>query len=181
MEAWEGKEQIYNYVREAENVLSILKYPVKYYYFPTEYSFYKQINQKSFGNHVADAMRKMEYEQKRLIERQEQLITIINKKKWLFPFVKLPQNSSVVLYGAGQVGQDYYKQITDSGYCKVVLWMDQKFEKTSFYHEDTIRGWIKELGKVDYDKIVLALSRDKDIAEATELLLQQGVKRQQIV
>lgn len=181
MEAWEGKEQIYNYVQKAEQNLCILKYPLEYYYFPTEYSFYKQITQKSFGNYVADVMMKMEYERNRLTEHQEQIITILNKKKWLFPFAKLPQNSSVVLYGTGQVGQDYYKQITDSGYCKVVLWMDKKFAEKCFYHEDTICGWIKELGKVNYDKIVLALSRDKDIAEATELLLQQGVKRQQIV
>ena len=181
MEAWEGKEQIYNYVQKAEQSLCILKYPLEYYYFPTEYSFYKQITQKSFGNYVADVMMKMEYERNRLTEHQEQIITILNKKKWLFPFAKLPQNSSVVLYGTGQVGQDYYKQITDSGYCKVVLWMDKKFAEKCFYHEDTICGWIKELGKVNYDKIVLALSRDKDIAEATELLLQQGVKRQQIV
>ncbi len=181
MEAWEGKEQIYNYVQKAEQSLCILKYPLEHYYFPTEYSFYKQITQKSFGNYVADVMMKMEYERNRLTEHQEQIITILNKKKWLFPFAKLPQNSSVVLYGTGQVGQDYYKQITDSGYCKVVLWMDKKFAEKCFYHEDTICGWIKELGKVNYDKIVLALSRDKDIAEATELLLQQGVKRQQIV
>ena len=67
------------------------------------------------------------------------------------------------------------------GYCNVVLWIDKKFEENYNTNKDTICGWIKELGKVNYDKIVLALSREKDIAEATDLLLQQGVNRQQII
>ena len=118
---------------------------------------------------------------RKMVECQEQLIDILNKKKWLFPFAKISQKSLIVLYGAGQVGQDYYKQIVDSGYCNVVLWMDKKFEENYNTNKDTICGWIKELGKVNYDKIVLALSREKDIAEATDLLLQQGVNRQQII
>jgi len=181
MEYWEGKEQIYNDVHEAENILSILKHSLKYYYYPTEYAFYEQMMHKSFGSYVADVMMNMEHEQRKMVECQEQLIDILNKKKWLFPFAKISQKSLIVLYGAGQVGQDYYKQIVDSGYCNVVLWMDKKFEENYNTNKDTICGWIKELGKVNYDKIVLALSREKDIAEATDLLLQQGVNRQQII
>ena len=181
MEYWEGKEQIYNDVHEAENILSILKHSIKYYYYPTEYAFYEQMMHKSFGSYVADVMMNMEHEQRKMVECQEQLIDILNKKKWLFPFAKISQKSLIVLYGAGQVGQDYYKQIVDSGYCNVVLWMDKKFEENYNTNKDTICGWIKELGKVNYDKIVLALSREKDIAEATDLLLQQGVNRQQII
>ena len=152
---------------------------MEYYYFPIEYGFYKRITQESFGSHVADTMRKMEYERKRLVERQEQFITIINKKKWLFPFAKIPQRSSVVLYGAGQVGQDYYKQITDSGYCKVVLWMDKQFENNQLNKAPC--GWIEDLKCCQYDCILIALNNQMLIEEVCTFLIGQNVPKEKIV
>ena len=47
---------------------------------------------------------------------------------WLFPFEKIEKNSTIVLYGAGSVGYEFYCQLTHSGYCKEIIWVDSQYE-----------------------------------------------------
>lgn len=46
-----------------------------------------------------------------------------------FPFGKIPQNSSVILYGAGEVGKQYWEQNLRYHFCNIVLWVDRSWEK----------------------------------------------------
>jgi glycosyltransferase involved in cell wall biosynthesis len=47
----------------------------------------------------------------------------------LFPFVNVKSNSSIVLYGAGSVGQQMWQALSQGSYnYKVVGWVDQKWE-----------------------------------------------------
>lgn len=48
---------------------------------------------------------------------------------YLFPFAEIPYGSRVILYGAGDVGTQYYRQIMESNYCDVVAWVDENPEK----------------------------------------------------
>lgn len=48
---------------------------------------------------------------------------------YLFPFSKVPYGSSIILYGAGDVGTQYYRQIMESNYCDVAAWVDGNAEK----------------------------------------------------
>lgn len=43
---------------------------------------------------------------------------------YLFPFAKVPYGSRIILYGAGDVGTQYYRQIMETNYCDVVAWVD---------------------------------------------------------
>ena len=40
--------------------------------------------------------------------------------KYLFPFELIPQNAIILIYGAGELGQVYFKQILLTKYCKVL-------------------------------------------------------------
>lgn len=48
---------------------------------------------------------------------------------YLFPFAKVPYGSRIILYGAGDVGTQYYRQIMESNYCDVVAWVDENAKK----------------------------------------------------
>ncbi len=48
---------------------------------------------------------------------------------YLFPFSRVPYGSRIILYGAGDVGTQYYRQITELNYCDVVAWVDGNAEK----------------------------------------------------
>lgn len=46
-----------------------------------------------------------------------------------FPIDKIAKGSKVVLYGAGKVGKEYWKQNQEYHFCKIVSWVDKKYEK----------------------------------------------------
>ena len=48
--------------------------------------------------------------------------------RFLFPFSIVPKGSRIIIYGAGEVGYDFYRQSKTSGYAEVVLWVDKQYE-----------------------------------------------------
>lgn len=82
-----------------------------------------------------------------------------NRGGYLAPYNKIPKGSKIVLYGAGNVGQSYYKQITELNYCQIVAWMDKNktccgSKKLSRYMDFT---------SVDYDYVVIALKSESAV------------------
>lgn len=72
---------------------------------------------------------------------------------------KLKPSQNVVLYGAGNVGRDFYKQLLRSENVHVNVWIDynyQKYEKEKLPVESLNR--LKEL---EYDYIIVAVLREK--------------------
>jgi glycosyltransferase involved in cell wall biosynthesis len=63
-----------------------------------------------------------------IIEQFARLVSGNASKTWEAPFSMLPKGGSIVLYGAGAVGKDYYRQITDSGVCDIALWVDRGYQ-----------------------------------------------------
>ena len=50
---------------------------------------------------------------------------------YLFPFKYVPQGSKIVIYGAGKVGQTFYRQVLFSEWCEIVSWVDRSPKKES--------------------------------------------------
>lgn len=48
--------------------------------------------------------------------------------RFLFPFLRIPHGSRIVLYGAGEVGYDFFRQIKTSGFVELALWVDRQYE-----------------------------------------------------
>lgn len=93
--------------------------------------------------------------------------------KILMPYYNFPaegflNGKKIIIYGAGKVGQSYYKQFQADTSCKVAGWVDQRFEH---YRE---KGYpvnsIEIVGKLEYDYIILAF-KYKDMAEQVKELL----------
>ena len=86
-------------------------------------------------------------------------MTIKSEKKafrnWyaVFPFFKVGKNSRVLLYGGGQVGNDYAKQMKTTEYCKYVGTVDSNYSSLSKCFAP------EEIRNIDFDFLVLAAAR----------------------
>lgn len=102
--------------------------------------------------------------------------------RFLFPFGLIGQGSRIVLYGAGDVGVQYFRQITNTNYCNILGWIDKNNEACS---NKGIPAWppakLREL-QGTYDYLVIALY-DKELALAVidELKEKYSVEADRIV
>ena len=50
---------------------------------------------------------------------------------YAFPYAKIQQNSKIIIYGAGKVGQTYLHQVCLTKYCHVVCMVDKDYQHYS--------------------------------------------------
>lgn len=82
--------------------------------------------------------------------------------RYVFPYSDLDRESSIVLYGAGRVGLDYYRQIYRRKLAKLVLWADKEWEK---YQKDFMPvSAPDEIESCAFDYLIIAV-RKKDLAD----------------
>lgn len=91
---------------------------------------------------------------------------------YTFPFYNLPGMVKLILYGAGILGLDYYRQIKKKEEFDLVLWVDKNWEK----YQDRFASVVSPdcIAEVEYDYIILAVSI-KYVDEVREELIAKGV------
>jgi FkbM family methyltransferase len=89
----------------------------------------------------------------------------------LFPFDKVSKNSRIVLYGAGNVGKQFYEQITETNFCEIVLWLDKNADGILVKLPETVAG----LNTDDYDFAIIAIENEAIALEIKTLLMSYGV------
>lgn len=92
-------------------------------------------------------------------------------ERFIFPFGDIEKGCRLVIYGAGNVGKQFHKQINCTEYCKVVSWIDRNWK---YYQE---RGYkvsdASILNEVLYDVIVLAVCDEDTAAKIKESLIRE--------
>ena len=121
-----------------------------------------------------------------IIKSTENTINKMDKKKeWRFPREKIPKGSKVILYGAGEVGRVFYDWINDTGYCNLLLWVDEKYDKIN--SKNSLGGGctlsspenIKTCDQYDY--VLVATVKDYIISIVSNFLNDSGVPKEKIV
>lgn len=99
--------------------------------------------------------------------------------RYVFPYSDLDGESSIVLYGAGRVGLDYYRQIYRRRLVKLVLWVDKGWEK---YQKDFLPvSAPEEIESCTFDYLVIAVKK-KDLAdEIRQELVDMGIAVEKIL
>lgn len=101
------------------------------------------------------------------------------RKTYTFPFDLVKKDSRVILYGAGAVGQEFYRQVKQISYAEIVLRVDQNYESYSLYdlkHPSVLNK------DVEYDYIVIANASPYIAKEIRDYLLSMsGVDGAKIV
>lgn len=98
------------------------------------------------------------------------------RKFWMFPFYKILQGSSIVLYGAGKVGQCFWNQLQTQDYCTDILWVDKKPSKDN----PNVHS-IHEIQADKYNYLVIAIESYEICEQVKSLFMNNGWNEEQII
>ena len=93
---------------------------------------------------------------------------------YFYPDAEKVENKQIVIYGAGRVGTDYYRQLKKI--CKEIKIIDQKSSgvMNNILHPD-------ELKNLSYDYILIALENENVVLSIKSKLEQMGVSDEKII
>lgn len=103
---------------------------------------------------------------------------IYKTDKYLFPYDVIPQNSNIILYGAGNVGISYMEQNDKYHFCNIILWVDKKAEELCGSKNVYLPTEIK---KYKYDYILIAVHVPELAKEIMEELEEMGIGSDKII
>lgn len=91
----------------------------------------------------------------------------------MFPFHKVGINSKVVLYGAGTVGNQYYRQLQVTKYCKELLWVDRVRRQACVHNKSIDVYSLDIMESMEADYYVIAIEDESLAQEMIEVLRRQ--------
>ena len=97
--------------------------------------------------------------------------------EFIFPYQNELKDKKIILYGAGNVGRNYYRQIDYYKECKLMLWVDKNYE---IYREQGVAP-IEAIKEQTYDFIVIAVEKGEVAREIGNDLVQRGIKKENIL
>lgn len=99
--------------------------------------------------------------------------------KYLNPYMNLLNNKRVILYGAGLVGQDYYKLYKKMKDYNLILWVDENWH--SFCENEYKVQTVESIKDVEYDYILIAVKAPNVVVEIRKNLINVGVADEKII
>ena len=97
---------------------------------------------------------------------------------YIFPKDENIKGARVVIYGAGMVGRSYYAQCLCTGYCDVVLWVDQDYERLSQKGLPVCPP--EKILETDYDYIMIAHLWELTAQQIKQMLMAYGIQEESI-
>ena len=74
---------------------------------------------------------------------------------YFFPFNEVKNNSKIIIYGGGDVGRQYLRQILCSNYCHCLFIADRNFKKLHQQYDVEVCA-PEQINSCEYDKVVIA-------------------------
>ena len=97
---------------------------------------------------------------------------------YVFPFYEEMQGKRIVIYGAGNVGKDYYWQLRNREDIDIAGWTDK--DAVSYQKEGYPLITVRDMELIDYDYIVIAVMSETVSGKITEELRDMGVPKEKI-
>lgn len=176
-------KEMYN---EVQNDLieryKFMKHNETYYYEKLWYEQLCRLKNYTAEEYLMYEMRRIQSEFERHIKyfkALEKVCTEQQHKVWMFPYDLIHQNANVVIYGAGAVGKDFYKQIQQTRWCNVVAWVDKnaaEYKSKGLEVEN-----VESLNCVDFDYIVIAILKESIALEIQKALNEMDIPLKKIV
>lgn len=98
---------------------------------------------------------------------------------YLFPFNRIPKESRIILYGAGEVGAIYYKQIQKLDMYHLVAWVDSNYIKYQDKGFNVVAP--KIVNRVEFDYLVIAVKRDEIAQTIIRNMEKMGVSKEKMI
>ena len=99
--------------------------------------------------------------------------------RYIFPFSDLEDKSNIILYGAGRVGMDYYRQISKNPNIHLVIWVDKHWDK--YRDVNTSVHPVEKIQSCSYDYIIVAVNRNDLYEEICRELEENGIPKDKIL
>lgn len=100
-------------------------------------------------------------------------------QQYQYASISLLYGKKCIIYGAGNVGVDYYKQLSQNKRCKVLAMVDSKAELRNYEFADVMPP--QYLDETEYDYIVIAVLNETVMEEIKDDLIKRGIKREKIL
>lgn len=89
------------------------------------------------------------------------------------------RGKKIAVYGAGEVGQDYYAQLCRYRDIEIVAWFDSNWEKYKYEYAD-VEG-VECIRNYDFEKVIIAINSEIIAEEIKNTLLMTGLPEEKIV
>ena len=123
--------------------------------------------------------KKEAFERKSIQEMQKYIGILEERKHWMFPIEILSLPCRVVIYGYGDVGQDYFRQLSKAYGIKIVMVVDKSAER---YKEKRIEVKpIHAISGMVYDYVIIAVASDLVSKEIKRDLRMLGVLENKMI
>lgn len=105
---------------------------------------------------------------------------IVISDKWIFPFDKVKQDSTVAIFGYGKVGRIYIQQLKKIKYCNLCGVIDNAYDK---YNNQECKIYpVEYLNNMKFDIIVIAIDNKFRAEQVRSMLIEKyGVDNDNIV
>lgn len=100
---------------------------------------------------------------------------LLTSDSWVFPIPRSNERKSIVIYGGGNVGQDYFIQVIRRDDIELKGWVDRIFDKIGFPLQSP-----EILNEINYDIVVIAVSHDKLASAIKRDLIKMGITEEKI-
>ena len=117
-----------------------------------------------------DAQTQLFNDRKRMTE-----LGLLTSDSWVFPIPRSNERKSIVIYGGGNVGQDYFIQVIRRDDIELKGWVDRSFDKIGFPLQSP-----EILKDAEYDHVVIAVSHDKLASAIKRDLIKMGISEEKI-
>lgn len=101
------------------------------------------------------------------------------QRNYIFPYECVPAGSRIVLYGAGTIGQAYYRTLQLTSYVNIVLWADKNVSSARRC------GYLIEspgaISGYEYDFVVIAIADEKTALQVKSELRNLGIATDNVI
>ncbi len=96
-----------------------------------------------------------------------------------FPFAGRYKGKRGILYGAGKVGKDYYREIIAMHELELVAWVDVQYDKIHYPSVPSISS-PQTIKNLEYDVLIVAVGEKKH-KEIEDSLIKDGISKDKII
>lgn len=100
-------------------------------------------------------------------------------EKWLLPYGYLEKHSQVGLYGAGDVGRSYFRQLQRSDDYYLCAWADKNYQKILTTEYKVISP--EQLLNIDFDTLIIGVAEIEMAMDIMDDLTELGIPAQKLV
>jgi hypothetical protein len=100
---------------------------------------------------------------------------------YLFPFDLVPKASKVIIYGAGNVGQEYGEQIRETDWCEIVCFTDRDYKRYGWMKTAVVCPTAGLFAETGYDFAIIAIEALRTVEKVKQDLRKWGVPDDKII